>query len=426
MSAAQDFPTPPQPVLIVAGMHRSGTSLSASLLADAGLHIGDQLVGPDEGNIRGHFEDVDFCRLHQRILGSNGLSQEGYTCRDTIEVPAKARAEAMALIDRRRSAQQPWGWKDPRTTLFLELWRELVPESRFLFIFRPPWEVVDSLFRRGDDPFVLNPRFALEVWVAYNRRIRDFVRAHSDRCAVVETAQVAVDPAGLIDKAARLLAVPLNQPAALFEPRLLASSQEAHRQGLITTMSSEAIEILHDLRCLTESPPGPVTVDPQPADVVAAALTEWSATATAARTFAARERDREAALARSEEEIAVLRVHGARLTAELEAARTTACQLKAELAAARNAGTSGEPLCAVPLSATTDATAACIPFVVIQHNNKSQQSDDRCDEADAAAARAEVAALADQLQAERECFEALRLDLDDRLETVIRRISDAG
>ena len=60
--------------IIITGMHRSGTSLVASLLQEAGLSIGERLLGPSAGNRKGHFEDVDFVELHEDILADNGAS----------------------------------------------------------------------------------------------------------------------------------------------------------------------------------------------------------------------------------------------------------------------------------------------------------------------------------------------------------------
>jgi O-antigen biosynthesis protein len=80
------------------------------------------------------------------------------------------------LVEAKRSLLRPWGWKDPRSVLLLNFWAELVPDARYLFVFRPPWDVVDSLYRRGDRVFSLNPRFALTMWMHYNARIRDFAR----------------------------------------------------------------------------------------------------------------------------------------------------------------------------------------------------------------------------------------------------------
>ena len=60
-------------IIIITGMHRSGTSLVAGILRTAGLHIGDKLLGPDDFNPRGFFEDKDFVNLQENILESRQL-----------------------------------------------------------------------------------------------------------------------------------------------------------------------------------------------------------------------------------------------------------------------------------------------------------------------------------------------------------------
>ena len=42
--------------IVITGMHRSGTSLLASLLRSSGLHLGDRLLPPSRANQPGYFE----------------------------------------------------------------------------------------------------------------------------------------------------------------------------------------------------------------------------------------------------------------------------------------------------------------------------------------------------------------------------------
>jgi hypothetical protein len=55
----------PGPPIVVTGMHRSGTSLSASILAALGVAMGEQLLPADAANPRGYFEDL-------RLRGEGG------------------------------------------------------------------------------------------------------------------------------------------------------------------------------------------------------------------------------------------------------------------------------------------------------------------------------------------------------------------
>ena len=61
-------------VVVIVGMHRSGTSLITQWLQRCGLFIGDSLEGPGVGNVQGHFEDIDFLQLHQELLLKKKLS----------------------------------------------------------------------------------------------------------------------------------------------------------------------------------------------------------------------------------------------------------------------------------------------------------------------------------------------------------------
>ena len=66
-------------VIAVTGMHRSGTSLVASLLQSAGINIGQRLMNAGEGNVKGHFEDLDLVEFHESILKSPGFSNTRIT-----------------------------------------------------------------------------------------------------------------------------------------------------------------------------------------------------------------------------------------------------------------------------------------------------------------------------------------------------------
>jgi len=264
------------PALGISGMHRSGTSLTASIVAAAGIHLGDELMAVGSGNPRGHFEDLAFYQLHQRILAANGLSLEGFTCHETIVVPPAARAEATELIGRRRANARPWGWKDPRTVLMLDFWAELLPEARWLFVVRPPGNVVDSLFRRGDTAFIVNPRHAIDVWVAYNRRILEFVHRNRNRAAVVDLDQVVADPAGLVATVANLLGTVLTPPPSMFEEGLLGSVLPPHRAGLVRTVQPEAHDLHSHLRRLAGLETAPAGAPFKHGETAAAALAEWT------------------------------------------------------------------------------------------------------------------------------------------------------
>ena len=240
-----------QSVIVMTGMHRSGTSLTASLLQNAGVDLGDRLMGIDTGNPKGHFEDLDFVEFHQNVLQSQGISVAGWTERDFIEVQQQYLAPARNLIAA-RGEKAIWGWKDPRTTLFLNFWSELLSQAKYIFVYRSPWEVVDSLFRRGDVIFQTNPNFAVKQWCHYNRLILDFYRRHPEQCLLVEIDSIIKDSSLLINLIKQKWNLELRSPESVYEPALFTVDPEhKYRQALIAKFFPQAIElydILQDQR----------------------------------------------------------------------------------------------------------------------------------------------------------------------------------
>ncbi|MGH3347330.1 MAG: sulfotransferase [Nocardioides sp.] len=188
--------------LIVAGFHRSGTSLVTQLLVEAGLFVGDELLGSRPSNPYGHFEDTEVLRIHRAILERHGTDWQWdapfphFIGRDHWDA-------MVAFIRRRELAHRTWGFKDPRVCLFLGAWRYLLPDAKFLVVYRDPAECVRSMETRqandllegkgraGDHRrFFTEPDHGLRLWDTYNRALVTFVRAHRDDCLVVGHEQV--------------------------------------------------------------------------------------------------------------------------------------------------------------------------------------------------------------------------------------------
>jgi len=232
-------------------MHRSGTSLAASLLRDAGLNMGADLLEADEGNREGYFEDTGFVQFHEAVLSAVGISREGWGEYLSVTVPDELKSRARELVDERRKQNGTWGWKDPRTVLFLEFWRQLLPEAYFIFICRPPWEVLDSLYRRrnaGDEVFESDPELAIETYMAYGKAVLKFIKQHADRCLVFEAKTLIADPSVLSHTIEKRFAIPLRVPnAECVKKSAFHEEKDPCRAALIMHFFPEAMKIYQDL-----------------------------------------------------------------------------------------------------------------------------------------------------------------------------------
>lgn len=161
-----------EPVIVcVAGMHRSGTSMVARMIHTCGVYFGPERILaqslPD--NERGFWENVDFVTLNDALLQELGGTWDAPppltgTWNNARLGPLRDRA--LDLISRLSGLKQ-WGWKDPRTSLTLPFWKQLIPKLKMVICLRNPLEVVQSLVRRGssaDDSL-------LELWLTYNRKL---------------------------------------------------------------------------------------------------------------------------------------------------------------------------------------------------------------------------------------------------------------
>ena len=247
------------PVLVITGMHRSGTSLVASLLQQAGVDIGSDLVEPNEGNPRGYFEDRRFLGFHEELLRHSPhrvLVQD----RSDLKLPDEEDARrARLLLERPRG--RAWGWKDPRTSLFLDFWVDVLPPSaRFVFVYRHPIDVLLSLGRRGFSSEVeaaADPLVGLRSWEVYNRSILAFYRRNAERCFLCNVYDVAADPAGFLEAVGQRLGMTLaaGKAGEVVHRSELSRSYSHHEvDSILRELAPEALAICTELTAMSDLP----------------------------------------------------------------------------------------------------------------------------------------------------------------------------
>jgi hypothetical protein len=172
--------------LIIAGMHRSGTSLITHWLTRCGMQLGEKLVEPGPGNPDGHFEDVEFLKMHEEILANHNLPRTGLTDGRVDAFSVYEKEKVKCIIKVKQQLYDQWGWKDPRTCMFLNVYKELIPDARYLVIVRDYQSVTSSLLRREfkiiDRKYLGRKYLSRLVWLIFrqSRRKNAFYRINAE------------------------------------------------------------------------------------------------------------------------------------------------------------------------------------------------------------------------------------------------------
>lgn len=189
--------------IVCTGFHRSATSVTAQILHKSGLPMGDDLMAPYISNPDGHYEDWEGVRLHLELLldaKTNWMFSDEVSLPDAYSVCKKIKPYILS----RQAKSQSWGFKDPRTCLFLNGWdMALQYQGFYIFVFRHWSACLQSLIKRQSRELAHNeannisetasssvefwnePDKAALMWMSYNQRILSFVNAHPDRCMLI-------------------------------------------------------------------------------------------------------------------------------------------------------------------------------------------------------------------------------------------------
>lgn len=154
------------PVLIVLGMHRSGTSCLAGMLQTAGFEAGITERW-NENNRRGNRENLRVVKLNDALLRRNKADWD-HPPDQTLFIDDDLRETRGEILSAMTAAGRPCMFKDPRTLLTLSFWREAIPNPYRLGIFRHPVRVALSLYYQSQKPI----REGLLLWLAYNRALQ--------------------------------------------------------------------------------------------------------------------------------------------------------------------------------------------------------------------------------------------------------------
>ena len=218
-------------IMLLLGMHRSGTSLLGNVIDKLGADLGISLMPAGSDNMTGFYENWRIVALHDKFMARFAMAWDRpgllpYNWLDSEGVAADI-DELGRIAESEFAFDRPIAVKDPRLAIVHPLWTALAErlesQLRHIVILRHPEEVVLSLARRNR----MSLDWAGKLYCDYNLRIRDCVLG-DERTFWLTYDQLVSDPATVVVRLAKF-----------FEPEL-----GELRPEVIAAAASEAIPSL--------------------------------------------------------------------------------------------------------------------------------------------------------------------------------------
>lgn len=149
-------------VIVILGMHRSGTSVITRGLQVMGVELGDNLMPASEGNnSKGFWEDVDINALNIEMLHFLKIDWHFLTTIQPSDVDTLCKngylQRATELLQKKTTGIEIFGFKDPRLAKLLPFWKEVFTRGQmnvyYVIVIRHPLSVCNSLAKRNGFDF---------------------------------------------------------------------------------------------------------------------------------------------------------------------------------------------------------------------------------------------------------------------------------
>jgi hypothetical protein len=237
--------------IVVIGMHRSGTRLVVDVLERLGVFMG--------ADRQADSESITFMLLNEDLLHQCGAFWSEPMAAHFLLAEPRAQVQLAATtlealdsqLDRyagatgwHRSATTlpPFGWKDPRNTFTLPVWKRVFPKLRAVHVVRHGIDVAASLARRHAQALraatseavppaltvirdralgILSSRRgwtlteALTMWEQYVEKAREECATLGERAFEVRYEALLEEPERVVPALAEFCSVPVPTPAKL-------------------------------------------------------------------------------------------------------------------------------------------------------------------------------------------------------------------
>lgn len=241
-------------IVVVLGMHRSGTSAITRGLEALGVNLGDRLLPAHaETNEKGFFEDAEIYNINLELLAALDtdwdIAPPVLPLDFTAENVVKQKKRAIDVLNWKLENLGTFGFKDPRVARLLPFWQEIFEcvdaTVHYLIVTRHPMSVAKSLNSR--DGFSGDRCHAL--WLDYVTA--SILHTENQPRIIVDYDIFLEDPASQLSRIAKALSLSFDPESAatqeyirgFLEQRLRHSKFEFHDLISAPDVSNEMVAI---------------------------------------------------------------------------------------------------------------------------------------------------------------------------------------
>jgi hypothetical protein len=154
-------------MVLILGMHRSGTSCLAGMLRSSGLYLGDGIKESNNFNKKGNQEHLEARAVNHELILTNGGTW--YSPQNVENIPDHLIERVDQLKKSFERNSSIYGIKDPRMIFCLDAWFDT--STQLVGTFRHPENVYNSLaFRNANRQLKVEANW-FDTWYAYNKRL---------------------------------------------------------------------------------------------------------------------------------------------------------------------------------------------------------------------------------------------------------------
>lgn len=205
-------------LVVILGMHRSGTSALAGALPSIGAEMGNSLLSADHRNEKGYWEDQDIKSFNDGLL-QNIDSRWDHISAVSEKDLRHLRAggfdrTAVKILKNKISGFDIYGLKEPQITKLLPFWLEVFEQlggnCQFVVSLRNPLSSAISLTKRDG----LTRQHGYWLW--FNHMVAAIQLADSHPMIVVGYDHLLMDPDAEIRRMADFLGLPVDADQRAF------------------------------------------------------------------------------------------------------------------------------------------------------------------------------------------------------------------